>query len=142
MGKHKQGRICRDPRTKPVDWDTVKMLCAMQCTKVEIYAFLGFNPGTLDKACQEVWGVKFKEKYAEWKQAGNVSLRRFQWKLAEKNAALAIFLGKQYLNQSDERALKHGGDLGVQVVHYGDKAPEKWGESASDKEESDENSEL
>lgn len=29
-------------------------------------------------------------------------MRRNQWKLAEKNAAMAIFLGKQYLGQSDQ----------------------------------------
>ena len=29
-------------------------------------------------------------------------MRRSQFKLAEKNAAMAIFLGKQYLGQKDE----------------------------------------
>ena len=30
-----------------------------------------------------------------------MSLRRIQYKLAEKNTAMAIFLGKQYLGQRD-----------------------------------------
>lgn len=30
-----------------------------------------------------------------------MSLRRMQWKLAEKNNSMAIFLGKQYLGQKD-----------------------------------------
>ena len=32
---------------------------------------------------------------------GRTSLRRYQFKLAEKNAAMAIFLGKNYLGQKD-----------------------------------------
>ena len=30
-----------------------------------------------------------------------MSLRRIQWKLADKNTSMAIFLGKQYLGQKD-----------------------------------------
>ena len=32
---------------------------------------------------------------------GKISLRRKQWQLAEKSASMAIWLGKQYLNQRD-----------------------------------------
>ncbi len=32
-----------------------------------------------------------------------MSLRRFQFKLAQRSAAMAIFLGKNYLGQSDAR---------------------------------------
>lgn len=30
-----------------------------------------------------------------------IALRRAQWRLAERNAAMAIWLGKQYLGQRD-----------------------------------------
>ena len=33
---------------------------------------------------------------------GKASLRRKQWNLAEKNATMGIWLGKQYLEQSDK----------------------------------------
>ena len=38
-----------------------------------------------------------------------------QWKLAQKNASMAIFLGKNYLGQSDEGA-KNDDDGGVTIV--------------------------
>lgn len=39
--------------------------------------------------------------FAEKRKTGKISLRRMQWRLAEKNATMAIFLGKQYLGQRD-----------------------------------------
>lgn len=39
----------------------------------------------------------FKKKSA----GGKMSLRRYQFELAKKNASMAIWLGKQYLGQSD-----------------------------------------
>lgn len=41
---------------------------------------------------------------------GRVSLRRSQWQAAQKgNAALLIWLGKQYLNQKDKSLQEHSG---------------------------------
>ena len=50
-------------------------LCGLQCTQEEICGWFGVT----DK----------------------ISLRRAQFRLAEKNANMAIWLGKQYLGQSD-----------------------------------------
>lgn len=36
-----------------------------------------------------------------------MSLRRTQFKLAEKNPTMAIFLGKQYLGQRDNIEVEH-----------------------------------
>lgn len=43
----------------------------------------------------------FSEIFAIKRSDGKISLRRSQFALAKKNAAMAIFLGKQYLGQSD-----------------------------------------
>jgi hypothetical protein len=45
--------------------------------------------------------MTFADTYKSKSQAGKSSLRRAQWKLAEKNASMAIWLGKQYLGQRD-----------------------------------------
>ena len=37
----------------------------------------------------------------EKRNIGKISLRRSQWRLAEKNVTMAIFLGKQYLGQRE-----------------------------------------
>jgi hypothetical protein len=39
--------------------------------------------------------------YKRFAAAGNASLRRSQFKMAEKSVPMAIFLGKNWLNQSD-----------------------------------------
>lgn len=77
-------------------------LCYIQCTEEEICSVLNVCTDTLDKWCQTTYdGKHFSEVFREKRQGGRASLRRNQWKLAEKNATMAIFLGKQYLGQKD-----------------------------------------
>ena len=45
--------------------------------------------------------MNFSEVFKEKRGVGKISLRRAQFRLAEKNANMAIWLGKQYLGQSD-----------------------------------------
>jgi hypothetical protein len=45
--------------------------------------------------------MNFEEAHAVFSEGGKASLRRRQWELAQKNTAMAIFLGKQYLGQRD-----------------------------------------
>ena len=42
-----------------------------------------------------------------------MSLRRTQFKLAEKNPTMAIFLGKQYLGQRDNIEVEHNAQNGI-----------------------------
>jgi len=44
----------------------------------------------------------FSEVYAQKRGSGRISLRRIQFRLAQKNAAMAIFLGKNMLGQTDK----------------------------------------
>ena len=46
--------------------------------------------------------MTLSEVYAEKRQKGRASLRRSQFRLAEKSATMAIWLGKQYLGQKDQ----------------------------------------
>lgn len=76
----------------------VENLSALMCTDEEIASILGASVDTLTNKNN-------KETFTEYKQKGQnrgkSSLRRIQFKLAEKNSAMAIFLGKQYLGQKD-----------------------------------------
>ena len=78
-----------------IDYETVEKLAHIQCTKLEIANFLGCSVDTLDR------DANFAEHYKKGLDGGKMSLRRMQFKLAEKNSAMAIFLGKQYLGQKD-----------------------------------------
>src|SRR4029453_1455617 len=70
-------------------------------SKEEIAHVSGTSIETLLRRCHEVYGATFDEVYARFADAGLVSLRRSQFNLAKKSASMAIFLGKNYLGQSD-----------------------------------------
>ena len=63
---------------------------------------MGISIQTILRRCEETYGVTFEAAYRQFSDAGIVSLRRAQFKLATKNASMAIFLGKNYLGQSDQ----------------------------------------
>lgn len=86
---------------KEFDRKQFENMCAYQCTKKEICAFLNANPNTLSAWCKRTYGMQFRDVYEQKREAGKMSLRRKQWKLADKSAAMAIFLGKNYLGQRD-----------------------------------------
>lgn len=88
---------------KPISKVQFEKLCQMQCTEVEIASFFGVCEDTLNKWCKETYdGKTFSETFEEKRAGGRASLRRTQWQLANKSAAMAIFLGKQYLGQTDK----------------------------------------
>ena len=80
---------------KEIDYSAVEKLANIQCTQDEIASFLGISTRTLQRDEQ------FMELFNKGRENGKMSLRRIQWKHAEKSASMAIFLGKQYLGQKD-----------------------------------------
>lgn len=86
---------------KEIDQTQFEKLCGLQCTEPEICAFFSVTDKTLSSWCKRTYGKGFSEIYAQKREAGHISLRRAQWQLAQKSAAMAIFLGKQYLGQKD-----------------------------------------
>ena len=62
---------------------------------------MGVTDDTLNKWCKKEYGTTFSEVFKQKRELGKMSLRRKQWKLADKSAPMAIFLGKQYLGQRD-----------------------------------------
>ena len=88
---------------KPVDFEQLEKLLHLQCTKVECAAFLGMSKNTLEARIREAGHEGFSQ-YAEIHRApGKVSLRRHQWRNAEKgNVIMQIWLGKQWLGQTDK----------------------------------------
>lgn len=90
------------PRAK-IDKNTFEGLCAIQCTELEICAFFGITEKTLSAWCKREYdGRNFSQVFAEKRGVGRISLRRSQFQLAKKNATMAIWLGKQYLGQTDK----------------------------------------
>ena len=78
-----------------IDYEMVEKLAGIQCTQQEIASFLGCSVDTLQR------DETFCGLYKKGQENGKMSLRRMQFKIAEKNPTMAIWLGKQYLGQKD-----------------------------------------
>ena len=85
-----------------IDETLFKRLCRIFCTKEEIAGVFDCSEDTIERWCKRTYGMNFAEVYKKESANGKISLRRAQLKLAEKSAAMAIFLGKNYLNQTDK----------------------------------------
>lgn len=93
---------------KEYDQKTFVDLIGLGCTQEEICWFFRDDTGkpanidTLSRWCKRTFGQNFKEYY---KSNGGIKLkiavRKNQLKLSAKSAAMAIWLGKQYLGQKD-----------------------------------------
>ena len=94
--KNKGGRPKKD-----IDQTMFENLCSILCTKNELCDFFNVDEKTLTRWCKDTYGVGFSEIYKNKSAKGKMSLRRTQFKIAESNATMAIFLGKQYLGQRD-----------------------------------------
>ena len=86
---------------KEIDKDNFISLCELQCTLEEIAGFFKVSQDTIERWCKRELKLNFAEAFKKYSAKGRISLRRAQFKLAEKNAAMAIFLGKNYLGQTD-----------------------------------------
>ena len=87
---------------KEIDQKQFENLCGLQCTLEEICGWFDVCTDTLEAWCKRTYKRSFSEVFTQKRGAGKISLRRSQWRLAEKNAAMAIWLGKQYLGQRDQ----------------------------------------
>ena len=96
---------------KEIDYATVEKLANIQCTQEEIASFLGISTRTLQRDEQ------FMELFNKGRESGKMSLRRIQWKHAEKSASMAIWLGKQYLGQKDIIEASTTGETKINIVN-------------------------
>ncbi len=106
-----------------IDWDLVDKLCSIQCTGAEISSVLGIHYDTLAQHVKREFGMSFPEYHDQKKGDGRVSLRRRQWMLAQEgNPTMLIWLGKQYLDQTDrsrtELTGKGGGPIALERRYH------------------------
>lgn len=101
--KNKKRKVILLPRPrKEIDQKAFESLCGLQCTKEEICGFFDLTDKTLENWCRRTYKAGFSEVFKQKRGLGKISLRRHQWRLAEKNAAMAIWLGRNYLGQKEE----------------------------------------
>lgn len=83
-------------------------LVGLGCTQEEICWFFRDETGktanidTLSRWCKRTFGLNYQDFYKKnGGMAMKIRLRQNQLELSKKNAAMAIFLGKNYLGQRD-----------------------------------------
>lgn len=85
-----------------IDKKIFKNLCSIFCTLEEIANIFDCSEDTIERWCKREYGMSFADTYKKESARGKSSLRRLQFELAKKSPAMAIFLGKNYLGQSDK----------------------------------------
>ena len=131
-----QARIDKPKRGRPkkfVDLELVEKLAHIQCTYPEIASTLGVSIDTLTRH------PDFAATFKRGAEGGRKSLRRMQFESANRgNVTMQIWLGKQYLSQSDhvintvrrvpsfdELTLEELGQLVAESSHLREPMPEE-----------------
>lgn len=81
----------------------IKRMAEIMCTNEEIADVLGVG---VDLITNDNNNAVFQAAKREGQVKGKMSLRREQFTIAEKNANMAIFLGKNYLDQKDKQEVE------------------------------------
>jgi len=92
------------------DFEQFEALCKIQCSKADICAVMDVKDRTLDRLVKEKYGRTVEEMQDHFRAYGRASLLRSQFKLAERNPSMAIWLGKQYLGQQDPNMRRPPGE--------------------------------
>ena len=87
----------------PIDKEQFEKLCGLQCTKEEIASYFNCSEDTIERWCGKTYGESFAVVFKQKRATGRISLRRAQFRMAEKNPVMAIWLGKQYLGQTEKQ---------------------------------------
>lgn len=100
-------------------------LCSLQCTEEEICCAMDVTDKTLNRLLKAHYGMSFSEAFQKYSAVGKISLRRTQFRLAERSDRMAIWLGKQYLGQKEpEQELRQ--TLQAEDKEGKSNVPEEW----------------
>ena len=94
---------------KTIDYKIVEAIAKVMATQEEIASQLNVSVRTLQR------DAEFCRVYKNGIDHAKTSLRRKQFELADKNATMGIWLGKQYLDQKDKQEIEHSGETGINI---------------------------
>ena len=117
---------------KEINKTEFEKLCCLQCTQREFCSWFDVSDETLNKWCKVNYdGRTFSAVFKEKRENGIISLRRTQFQLAEKSPAMAIFLGKNLLGQTDkvEQTQNINGAVPTVQVYIPDNGRDKRGDA-------------
>ena len=89
---------------KEIVFDQVVYWINLQATQEEVAGSFRVSVETLNSRLEEHFGMNFSELRKRVDGEAKLSLRRYQFKQAEKNTTMAIWLGKIWLGQKEDLA--------------------------------------
>ena len=121
MRKHQEKIKKKNGRPpKTINYRALQGLCEIQATGEECAAILDISYNNLNIKLKKEGHGGFEDYYKKHSATGRASLRRKQMKVAlSGNKTLLIWLGKQYLGQSDKNELSGPGGGPIVVVGSG-----------------------
>lgn len=111
------------PVRREFDKQTFEGLCHIWCTHEELEHILKTKLNILSGWCMRTYGEPFEAVYNQFSSGGKASLRRTQVQLSKKSTAMAIWLGKQKLEQREAPSAEKG--FNGELKEYIDQLKEK-----------------
>lgn len=103
-----------------IDWEYVDNLLRSHCTGTGIASLVGVHPNTLYRLCEERNKISFSEYSQQKKAEGKELLRQKQFSVAmQGDKTMMVWLGKQYLDQSDKHDQKISMETKPLVIQVG-----------------------
>lgn len=85
---------------------SLEYMALIHCTQKEMAGVMHVDEDTLNRLIKVRYDCSFSEFYERYSANGNMSLRRAQFKSAEAgNTSMQIWLGKQWLGQTDHQEI-------------------------------------
>lgn len=108
----------------------ITKMAGLMCTDEEIAQLMSDEHVSIsvDTLLNDNNKATFTECKAKGQAIGKASLRRNQFALSKVNANMAIFLGKNYLDQTDKKEIKadtDGGDIIFNIMPASQRPPEE-----------------
>jgi|32_taG_2_1085360.scaffolds.fasta_scaffold60507_2 hypothetical protein len=99
---------------KNIDWKEVDKYLVAGATGTEVAAMLGIHPDTLYLRCKEEHNIGFSDYLQQKREKGDSMLKLKQFEQAmEGDRGMLIWLGKNRLDQSDKKEIKHDASIEV-----------------------------
>lgn len=101
------------------DFDKLVEMAKINCTQDEICSVFDMCADTLDARLKERGFANFSDFFKKHSGMGKQSLRRIQWQAAQDGSVpMMIWLGKNWLNQSDKQVLTSTHEItAFEVIH-------------------------
>lgn len=104
-----------------IDWKLVAQLAQIQCTVAEIAFVCKTSRQTLYNRAPKNINQPLEDYIDANRQGGRASLRRKQYEVAmEGDKTMLIWLGKQYLEQSDQQEVRSNVNVSVRAEDISD----------------------